>query len=96
MEWLGDQSIMGSSDVGDVSYECPTIQLNNSLGAFPVGKPYALHTKEVADRAISNEAFENAFTFIEGFTLTGYKLMTNPTHLKAIRKEFSKVKENII
>lgn len=92
MQWIGDITTMGSSDLGNVSYRCPSIQINNSLGTYPGGKKYVPHTPEFAELACSEWAIEHAFEFIKGFVLTACKLMTEPEHLAAIKEEFARLK----
>lgn len=92
MKWSGAVTTMGSSDLGDVSYRCPSIQIINSLGEYPGGKKYVPHTTEFAELACTDWAINHAFEFIKGFVLTAYKLMTEPEHLKAIKEEFANIK----
>ncbi len=81
----------GSSDIGDVSYRCPAVQL--TCGMNPKGDKtyYAAHTKEFAEHAGSETAAENALDFIKAFVMTAYELMTEPKHLAAIKEEFKTV-----
>ncbi len=83
--------IPGSSDLGDVSYRCPAVQL--TCGMNPKGDKtyYAAHTKEFAEHAGSDTAIDNALDFVRAFTMTAVELMTNPEHLKAIKEEFKTV-----
>ncbi len=85
---LGDETHMGSSDVGDVSYECPAIQLQSWMGPYEGGQYYA-HTTEFCEMAQRPSAFENSFRYVKGFVLTAIELMTDPRHLKAIKEEFA-------
>ena len=83
--------IPGSSDLGDVSYHCPAVQL--TCGMSPKGDKtyYAPHTKEFAEHACSDTAIDNALDFVRAFTMTAFELMTNPEHLEAIKEEFKTV-----
>lgn len=92
MVWAGEDTQMGSSDLGNVSYRCPSIQITNNLGTFPDGRKYVAHTKEYVELSCSDWAIEHAYKFIEGFVLTACKLMTEPEHLKAIKEEFANMK----
>ena len=92
MTWMGSGTSMGSSDLGNVSYKCPSIQITNSLGVHPSGNKYVAHTTEFAELACTDWAIEHAFEFIKGFVLTACKLMTEPEHLKAIKEEFASMK----
>lgn len=91
MRRLGDVPHMGSSDLGDVSYECPSIQLNSWMGPPLRGKNYYGHTVEFEEMACTQSAFDNSMNFIKGFVMTAIELMTNPAHLKAIKEEFARM-----
>lgn len=92
MKWMGSDTSMGSSDLGNVSYRCPSIQITNSLGRFPDERMYVAHTPDFCELAGTDWAIEHAFKFIEGFVLTACKLITEPEHLKAIKEEFANMK----
>ena len=83
-----DQVMPGSSDLGDVSYVCPSIQCTFDITD---GKGYGAHTREFAACAGSQYALEKALLVIEGFVMTAIKLMTDNSHLEAIKKEFDKI-----
>ena len=87
---MGDTPHMGSSDVGDVSYECPAIQLQSWMGPYEGGQYYA-HTAEFCEMARRPSAFDNSFRYVKGFVLTAIELMTDPRHLQAIREEFARM-----
>ena len=96
---LGNMTMPGSSDVGDVSYHCPAIQLSFGMG-LPEGYvgsgnpftdvPYGPHTKEFAAQACRPEALNNGLDFVKGFAMTACKLMTEPEHLEKIKAEFNR------
>lgn len=88
---LGKEILPGSSDLGDVSYECPAIQLMCGMGPMPDGSHYGAHTKEFVEKACSEEAINNGLEFVKAFTMTAIELMTDPSHLKTIKEEFAKV-----
>ncbi len=83
--------LSGSSDVGDVSYECPAIQLYFRIGEAPDGNLNASHTKEFAAAAATEEAMEAGLTYARAFALTARELLTKPEHLAAIREEFARM-----
>lgn len=87
----GNEILPGSSDLGDVSYECPAVQLMCGMGQPEDGGHYGAHTKEFVERSRSEEALNNGLEFIKAFTMTSVELMTDPAHLKAIKEEFAKV-----
>lgn len=78
----------GSSDLGDVSYRCPAIQLGMSMGPSEDGKPYGAHTAEFARQACSQTALDSCMDFVTAFAMTTAKLLAEPEHLEKIRKEF--------
>lgn len=84
----GKEVLPGSSDMGDVSYVCPAIQLGCGMGPLPDGGHYEAHTTEFAHMTCTDQAMNNCLDFIKGFALTGVELLTNPEHLKAIKEEF--------
>ncbi len=81
------QSITGSSDIGNVSYECPAIQSTFDIADGKKGVP---HTAEFADCAISDYGINMAFSEIKAFGETAYRLLTEPQLIKDIRAEFDK------
>lgn len=97
MEQLGhtmlqtERKVMpGSSDLGDVSYQCPAIQLSMGMGA-PVGDgPYNPHTREFAAQACSETAISLCQDFAAGFAMTAALLLEDPAQLAAVRAEFEK------
>lgn len=94
MPRLGRETQPGSSDLGDVSYECPAIQLMCGMGREDGEEHYVAHTKEFAAHACSPRALENALIFVKGFALTAVRLITEPEHLAAIRAEFKERRAN--
>lgn len=77
----------GSSDIGNVSYRCPTIQAWFGIGD---GSPLPLHTREFAAAAGSSPAIEKALLYAKAFVLTGIHLMEHPETCAEIRDEFQK------
>ena len=78
----------GSSDLGDVSYRCPAIQLGMSMGPSEDGNPYEPHTVEFAKQACTQTALDSCMTFVKGFAMTAAKLLAEPEHLEKIKKEY--------
>ena len=85
---MGNSVMPGSSDLGDVSYQCPAIQLMCGMGPMEDGSHYGAHTVEFERRACSQEALDNGLEFVKAFTMTAVELLTDPSHLEAIKKEF--------
>ena len=90
---LEGRNIPGSSDLGDVSYCCPAIQITTGLSAPDDESVYKPHTEEFAERTGTKQAVLNAVDTVKGFTLTAVQLMTEPEHLINIREEFSHVND---
>ncbi len=89
IEYTNGVPAAGSSDLGNVSYECPAIQPYFKIGDPPKGESVkSFHTKDFEQKAISEEAISNGLLFIEGFTRTAIDLMKNPELVKAIKEEF--------
>lgn len=86
----GKNKIPGSSDLGDVSYQCPSIQLLCGMGEYKGSFEYTQHTEEFAEMAGTEQAMENCLGFVKGFAMTAQKLLTEPEHIKAIREEYCK------
>ena len=87
---LGNITLPGSSDLGDVSYHCPAIQLGMSMGEREDKVPYEAHTREFAEQACTPQALDNCIEFVKAFAVTAYKLMTESEHLKKIKEEFDR------
>lgn len=90
---MGEMTIGGSSDLGDVSYDCPAIQLCCGMGHDGSGHPYAPHTVEFEKMACSESALNTALCFIKGFALTAAELMSNAKHMEAIKAEFAEMEQ---
>jgi amidohydrolase len=90
---LGGMTVPGSSDLGDVSYKCPAIELGCKIGDPANGNVLSSHTVDFAEKAGSEAAINTGLTYVKAFAMTGEELMTNPEHLKAIKEEFSRINE---
>lgn len=81
-----DHSILGSSDIGNVSYECPAFSPMLAIS----DQYFALHTQEVVDVMKSEKAKE----IIDlGAKIIGYcilELMAEPDTLQKIKNDFEK------
>lgn len=87
----GRTVLPGSSDLGDVSYECPSIQLCCGMGREEGEEHYGPHTAAFARHAASEKALDNAMNFVKGFAMTAAELLCDPAHLAAIREEFDAI-----
>ena len=88
---VGGMVAPGSSDLGDVSYVCPSIQV-----AFDIceGKHYDAHTPEFAECAGTDQAMERGLIYVKGFALTAIELMTEKSNLKKIQEEFKHINDS--
>lgn len=75
----------GSSDAGNVSYRCPSIQPWFGIGN---GLNCGLHTREFKEAAGTPKALKKALLYAKAFTLSGIALMQNPTLCDKLRQEF--------
>lgn len=73
----------GSTDVGAVSYKCPTIQGNIKIVPEHIGA----HTKELADATISKEGEKGLVNAATGIALVALDLLEHPELLEEVKKE---------
>jgi len=85
---MAGKHLPASSDLGDVSYRCPAIQSSFDITD---GKGYGPHTCEFALCASSEFAIQSGFSVIKGFLMTARELMTEPSYLRDIKKEFQEM-----
>lgn len=74
----------GSTDVGAVSYRCPTIQGNIKI----CGKEVSGHTVEMAQATISKDGEKGLIKASQGLALTILELLENPVLLAEVKQEF--------
>ncbi len=79
----------GSTDVGAVSYRCPTIQGNIKI----CGKEVSGHTVEMAQATISKDGEKGLIKASQGLALTILELLENPTLLAEVKQEFKETVE---
>ena len=77
---------VGSSDVGNVSYRCPTLQPLISI----TDEPLALHTREFADATLTPRAAEAMAIGAEAVALLVLKTMTDETFGNAVSDGFKR------
>lgn len=87
-----DENYGGSTDVGAVSYRCPTIQGNIKI----VGEEVSGHTKEMAAATISPVGKDALVKAAGGLALTILDLLEHPANLAAIKKEFDETIAKLI
>ena len=79
-----DEVATGSTDVGAVSYRCPTIQ-----GFIKIcGEEVNAHTVEMANATISPDGKNGLIKAAQGLGLTILELLEKPEKLVAIKQEF--------
>lgn len=83
-----DETPLGSTDVGAVSYKCPTIQGNIKIAETDV----AGHSKEMAAATISPQGREGLIKAAEALALSGLELIENKELLQKAKDEFEKNK----
>lgn len=74
----------GSTDVGAVSYRCPTIQGNIKI----CGEEVSGHTVEMAQATISKDGEKGLIKASQGLAMTILELLENPTLLAEVKQEF--------
>lgn len=79
-----DENYGGSTDVGAVSYRCPTIQGNIKI----VGEEISAHTKEMAAATITPVGRQALKDAAGGLALTILELLEDPKQLAAMKAEF--------
>lgn len=82
----------GSTDVGAVSYKCPTIQGNIKI----VDEGISLHTREVADATISEAGKNGLIKGAQGIALTALELLENPELLAEVQAEQEKTLAELV
>lgn len=81
----------GSTDVGAVSYRCPTIQGNIKI----CGEEVSGHTVEMAQATISKDGEKGLIKASQGLVLTILELLENPTLLAEVKQEFDETIEKL-
>lgn len=82
----------GSSDVGNVSYQCPTIQPLLSI----VDAPFALHTEQMRDATRQQKAYEQLEKGACILTELALRVLNDDEFCSQIKKDFQDEKEKKI
>lgn len=78
-----DEIATGSTDVGAVSYKCPTIQ-----GFIKIAEKHVqAHTIEMADATLSPQGRQGLIKAAQGMALLGLQLIEEPATLAAVKAE---------
>lgn len=78
-----NETAAGSTDVGAVSYKCPTLQGNIKIVPEEIGA----HTAEMADATITESGKNGLVKGAQGIALTALALLEKPELLKEVQKE---------
>ena len=82
-------AISGSSDVGNVSYVCPTV--HNDYNIFAEGEQtFPPHTREFRDATLRPAALEAMRKNVVAQAMTGLNIIQEPEFLEAVKAEFHK------
>lgn len=74
----------GSTDIGNVSYVCPTLYAEIALGA---DKPFRVHEADALKYANSEYAYEKMSQVAQAFSYTALELYKNPDLVSSIKAE---------
>lgn len=77
------ETATGSTDVGAVSYKCPTIQGNIKI----VPDEVSAHTTEMADATITDAGQDGLIKGAQGIALVALELLENPELLAEVKAE---------
>lgn len=83
----------GASDLGNVSYVCPCIQLMCKLGDSPDGSDFGLHTRYLLERAGSDEAMQVGLDYVKILMATAIDVLTDPKFVAEIKEDFTHVND---
>lgn len=84
------EKMLGSSDLGNVGLEVPTVNV-----MFPAAKDgVALHSAEMVEAAISEQGQQTAIMAGKVMAVSAYKLLKDPATLQQVKDEFAKNKVN--
>lgn len=81
-----DEIASGSTDVGAVSYKCPTIQGNIKI----VPETVSAHTREMADATITDAGKTGLIKGAQGIALVALELLERPELLVEVKEEQEK------
>jgi hypothetical protein len=79
----------GSSDLGNVAYEYPTINLSFKIASE--GTPG--HSDVFREAASSDTGWKATMVAAKGVALTAYKLLNDSAKVEEIKKQFNNLKE---
>ncbi|MBE6031453.1 MAG: M20 family metallopeptidase [Clostridiales bacterium] len=80
------QHTQGASDLGNVSYRIPCVQLMCKLGDSPDGSDFGLHTHYLLERAGSDEGIAVGLDYVKILAATAIDVLTEPELLAEIKE----------
>ncbi|RXJ04232.1 M20 family peptidase [Anaerobacillus alkaliphilus] len=84
LEEIHEKGSGGSLDMGNVSHVVPSIHPYVQI----CNEPYACHTKEFREAAMSDQGFEGLMLGAKSMAYTAYDVITKPGLLAQIKQEF--------
>ncbi|EGG00930.1 amidohydrolase [Melampsora larici-populina 98AG31] len=78
--------VLGSTDFGNVSYKVPAI---HPIYEIPTKPGEGNHTRGFTTAAATEEAHELTLKSAKGIAFTGWKVLSNPSFLADVRREFN-------
>ncbi len=78
----GSSPVSGSTDMGNVSYACPTQYFEV---AFPTTPPSHIHEAAILEHVDAPPAYEKLHAVVKGFAATALELFNNPPLVQEIR-----------
>ncbi|MGG0643546.1 amidohydrolase [Sporosarcina gallistercoris] len=88
-----DAPTPGSTDIGNVSYICPTLYVEVDLEA---DNPLFVHEEEALRYVNSHYAYVKMSQVIRAFTASALELYLDPVRLEAIKREHKQIREKKI
>lgn len=85
-----DAPTPGSTDIGNVSYNCPTLYVEVDLEA---DKPLFVHEEEALRYVNSHYAYVKMSQVIRAFSASALELYLDPVRLEAIKREHRQIRE---
>lgn len=82
----------GSTDIGNVSYVCPTLYAEIAMGA---DRPFRVHEAEALSYANSEFAYKRMEQVIKAYAMTAVELFENPELVESVKEEHRRVTESI-
>ena len=91
--WFNGHNHPGASDLGNVSYRAPSIQLLCKIADSPEGDLMGIHTPYMEEASGTDEAMDTGMLYVKALAATAIDLMTEPEFLAEIKEEFKHVND---